>query len=400
MKEIKDIVAAYDRAVLAGLKTALATVVHVEGSSYRRPGARMLVTETGEITGAISGGCLEGDALRKARLVINQHKALLVTYDTMDDDDAKLGVGLGCNGIIHILIEPISEENHQNPIHKLKDFLSKRQEAVLITLFCLMDRHAAQPGTCLLLKSGGNITGRIPYPELEASLMLEASQVLDSRASQVYNYLDGDRVLTAFLEYLQPSISLIIAGAGNDIKPLVEMASILAWETTVIDGRQNYATTDRFPKASQVFHAKANQVLERIDIDRQTVFLLMTHNYHYDLAVLKDLLQGEFTYTGVLGPKKKIDRMLDDLAQEGILPDTFQKMNLFGPIGLDIGAETSEEIALSILAEIKAVFSKKEGRYLRDKANTIHPRHPLSEIPNSSLSPDNLLVCSLDPQTK
>lgn len=141
MKEIQEIVRAYDEAQKANKKTALATVVHVEGSSYRRPGARMLVTEDGELTGAISGGCLEGDALRKARLVMVQQKSLLVTYDTTDDDDAKLGVGLGCNGIIHILIEPIHPEQQTNPIQLLKAILTDRQNAVLVTLFSLADRH-------------------------------------------------------------------------------------------------------------------------------------------------------------------------------------------------------------------------------------------------------------------
>src|ERR1700744_6517091 len=119
MKEIIDIVTAYEQAVEQGKKTALATVVLVEGSAYRRAGARMLITEDGQLTGAISGGCLEGDALRKARMVILQQEPLLVTYDTMDDDDAKLGVGLGCNGIIHILIEPI-HDMQSNPIMLLR----------------------------------------------------------------------------------------------------------------------------------------------------------------------------------------------------------------------------------------------------------------------------------------
>lgn len=400
MKEIRDIVTAYEKARQEGLKTALATVVQVEGSSYRRPGARMLVTEAGQITGAISGGCLEGDALRKARLVINQHKALLVTYDTMEDDDAKLGVGLGCNGIIHILIEPIADENPENPIFKLKDLLSSRQEAVLITLFCLPDRHAAQPGTCLLLKSGQQKNGYIPYPELESSLLKVAREVLESSISQVNNYLEGDRILTAFLEYLQPTVSLVIVGAGNDIQPLVEMAGILAWETTVIDGRRNYATRERFPAANRVLIAKPEQILTQVEVDRQTVFLLMTHNYHYDLAVLKELLRVPVSYVGILGPKKKMTRMLEDLSEEGLRPTPEQEACLFGPVGLDIGAETSEEIALSVLAEIKAVMSRKEGKYLRDKQQTIHPRHPLSESPKSSLHQENMLQCDLIPQTK
>src|ERR1700753_4022433 len=130
MKEIRDILRAYDLAQSEGKRSALATVVHVEGSSYRRAGARMLITDDGQLTGAISGGCLEGDALRKARLVMTQAKPMLATYDNTDDDDAKFGVGLGCNGVIHILIEPIFPEKHDNPIVLFKQFLSKRESAV------------------------------------------------------------------------------------------------------------------------------------------------------------------------------------------------------------------------------------------------------------------------------
>src|SRR6202012_552907 len=156
MKEIIDIVAAYDEAVKSGKKTALATVVLVEGSAYRKAGARMLITEDGQLTGAISGGCLEGDALRKARMVILQQEPLLVTYDTMDDDDAKLGVGLGCNGIIHILIEPINDKQ-TNPITLLKKVIALRGYAVLVTLFSIEDRKAPQPGSCLCLAGGQTI---------------------------------------------------------------------------------------------------------------------------------------------------------------------------------------------------------------------------------------------------
>src|ERR1700748_905645 len=139
MKEITDIVAAYEKAVKQKKKAALATVVLVEGSAYRRAGARMLITEDGQLTGAISGGCLEGDALRKARMVILQQEPMLVTYDTMDDDDAKLGVGLGCNGIIHILIEPINNEQ-TNPISLLEAVISSRGYAVLVTVFSIENR--------------------------------------------------------------------------------------------------------------------------------------------------------------------------------------------------------------------------------------------------------------------
>ena len=162
MKEIRDILKAFDEAQKLGKQTALATVVHVDGSSYRRPGARMLIEDDGQLTGAISGGCLEGDALRKALLVMNEKRSRLVTYDTMDDDDAKFGVGLGCNGIIQVLIEPIDAANPNNPIQYLKVINEKRQKAVLITLFSLQDKKDPQYGTCLLLKEDGNVLDHAP----------------------------------------------------------------------------------------------------------------------------------------------------------------------------------------------------------------------------------------------
>src|SRR5438309_2300407 len=150
MKERNDIIQAYDKAVLNGRRTALATVVKVVGSSYRRPGARMLVTEDGEITGAISGGCLEGDALRKAMLALMQQENKLVIYDTTDEDDAKLGVQLGCNGIVSILFEPINNEDANHPVNLLKKAVQDRKNAVLVTLFN-KDKYAAQTGTCCFI---------------------------------------------------------------------------------------------------------------------------------------------------------------------------------------------------------------------------------------------------------
>src|SRR5215204_4228054 len=135
MKEIRDIIKAFDEAEKLGKQTALATVVHVEGSSYRRPGARMLITEDGQLTGAISGGCLEGDALRKALYVMSEQRAMVVTYDTTDEDDARVGVGLGCNGIIRILIEPVVEEDINHPLAMLQTAIEKRAPAVMITVF-------------------------------------------------------------------------------------------------------------------------------------------------------------------------------------------------------------------------------------------------------------------------
>ena len=374
MKEINNIIKAFEEAQKQGRQTALATVVHVDGSSYRRPGARMLVTDEGQLTGAISGGCLEGDALRKALLVLNQQKTMLVTYDTMDEDDAKLGVGLGCNGIIQVLIEPIDITNPNNPIELLRGVIGKRQKSVLTTLFSLQNRKEEQPGTCLLLKEDGMVDTINDKYAFKGILLEDAKKAMAAQTSSFKNYISEKQNITAFIEFVKPPVSLIVIGAGNDVMPLVDMANILGWETSIVDGRANYARPERFVSACQVLVSKPENVLEQITIDEQTVFVLMTHNYNYDLAMLKALIKRNVVYVGSLGPKKKSDRMLDELREEGIHVNDEQLKNIYGPSGLDIGAETPEEIALSILSEIKAVLSGRGGESLRRNADAIHQR--------------------------
>jgi len=372
MKEIKDIVKAYEEAVHQNKHAALATVVHVEGSSYRRPGARMLITEDGSLTGAISGGCLEGDALRKALLVMAENRTMLVTYDTNDEDDAKLGLGLGCNGIIQVLIEPINKQDPINPIQLLKASTEKRQQTVLITLFSLEDRKAQQPGTCLLFYKNGIFIAN--HPTLQDVLLTDAKNALENKTTSFKNYITSTENITAFIEHIKPAISLVIVGAGNDVMPLAEMAAILGWEITIVDGRANYAKTERFPSACQVLVSKPEDVLKQLTIDEQTVFALMTHNYNYDMAMLKELVSRNVVYIGLLGPKKKRDRIIDELKDNGLTLTEEQLATIHGPVGLDIGAETSEEIALSIVAEIKTVLSGKKGEQLKDSRDTIHSR--------------------------
>jgi xanthine dehydrogenase accessory factor len=372
MKEIRDILKAYNEATNAGKQTALATVVHVEGSSYRRPGARMLIEDDGLLTGAISGGCLEGDALRKALMVMSERKSRLVTYDTMDDDDAKFGVGLGCNGIIQVLIEPIDGNDPNNPLQYLRSINEKRQAGVLVTLFSLKDKKDPQYGTCLLLKEDGSVFDNSPV--LKDVLLADASEALTTQVSSFKNYISDDHDLTAFIEMIRPPVSVIIIGAGNDVIPVADMADILGWETTVIDGRPNYARKERFASACQVLVAKPERALEQLVIDEYTVFLLMTHNYNYDKAMLVQLLQKNVSYIGMLGPMKKRERILNELKDEGISFSEQQLSNLHSPVGLDIGAESSEEIALSILSEIKAMFANKDVQSLRKIKEVIHPR--------------------------
>lgn len=376
-KEIADIIIAFREAQRQGRQTALATVVHVEGSSYRMPGARMLVEDNGSMTGAISGGCLEGDALRKALLAINQKQNKLVTYNTLDEDDVTVGVQLGCNGIVHILFEPVDPNYPDNPIALLEKCTQQRRNAVVATLFSLKNYHGLQPGTCFF-SDGQTIRQNISNKDLTNELKSDAATVLDSRSSLLRQYADHE--LAAFVELMQPPVSLVIVGAGNDALPMVEMATILGWQTTVVDGRPTHANKQRFPAVHQLIAGKPVDVINQIEIDDRTVFILMTHNYNYDLAMLELLLKKHCIYIGTLGPKKRLNRMLTELEDKGFVISNEQKAMLYGPTGLDIGAEAAEEIALSILAEIKAVLSKRSGTFLRDRKVAIHAD---SSIPSS-----------------
>jgi xanthine/CO dehydrogenase XdhC/CoxF family maturation factor len=370
MKEIRDIIAAFDVAQSAGKQTALATVVHVEGSSYRKEGARMLITEDGELTGAISGGCLEGDALRKALFVMQEKKAKLVVYDTSNEDDIEVGYQLGCNGIIHVLIEPINEDDSIHPISLLREAITVRGGAIIVTLFS-MKLGVSQKGTCLLLKENGIFLETVNDKFLLAQLMADATMALEAKKSAINNYIDQENEVTAFVNFVKPQATLVLVGAGNDAIPLVKMGEVLGWKVLVVDGRANYANKKRFSSGCQVMVSKAEEIFSGIDIDEQTMFVLMTHNYNYDLAVLRQLINKNVSYIGILGSRAKFTRMVDELSSEGVnIENTLSK--IYSPVGLDIGAENPEEIALSIVSEVQAILSGRSLVHLR-QLNSLMP---------------------------
>jgi xanthine/CO dehydrogenase XdhC/CoxF family maturation factor len=371
MKEIRDILRRADSLAEGQSRMVLATVVRLEGSSYRRPGARMLVSEKGEITGAISGGCLEGDALEKALLVMNQGRPRIVTYDTMDDDDP-FGAGLGCNGILHVLMEPLTGREEGNALGLLHHAGLVRQPAVLATLFSLEDRKGPQAGTCLLLNGKGGWMGGLPGKSLESDVKTEMEKSMRSKRSAFTGFHTADGRTEAFIEYLPPPVSLVVVGAGNDAFPLVDMAERLGWETTVVDGRASHARPERFASGCRVMVSKPEQVLDGIDTDDRTAFVLLTHNYEYDKAVMRALLNRQVGYLGMLGPNKKCRRMLEELKREGETLSTEFLNRLYAPVGLDIGAEGPEEIAVSILAGICAAMTDRSGGHLRGTEGPIH----------------------------
>ena len=241
----------------------------------------------------------------------------------------------------------------------------------------MSDKKAPQYGSCYLFTEKEETIGSLPVLSKDV-IEEETRQVIGQRKSSFKKYQIDQQEMIVFTELIQPPVSLIVVGAGNDVIPVVKMAEMLGWQSTVLDGRPMYASRERFPMPScQVFHSKADQILERVQIDARTVFVLMSHNYNYDLAVLKVLLNHPITYIGVLGPHKKMKMMMDELAENGIELTDKQKEAIHGPVGLHIGAETAEEIAVSIIAEIQAKLTSTDTRPLKEKQDAIHRRADL-----------------------
>ncbi|WP_034919921.1 XdhC family protein [Gillisia sp. CAL575] len=374
MRELEFIIAQYENLSSQGTGCVLATVVHVEGSSYRRAGARMLVDEFGNITGAISGGCLEGDALRKALHALHQQKNKLITYDTSDDDDAIIGAQLGCNGIIQVLFEPLDYGDVLNPCELLKAIVAQKHALTIIVQFNL-DRSKDQAGTILLIDKNLKYSGKKPEKELLDLILEQAQLTLQNKRSHFAEFTIHEETQHLFIQNYQPPVKLIIVGAGNDAQILAQQGELLGWEVIVTDGRPTHANKERFTSSCQIIVTKPEQTLENIEIDQRSCFVLMSHNYKYDLAVLKLLLaEDQIPYIGILGPMKKYQRMQNDLNTEGFYISEEFKKRMHAPIGLEIGAETPAEIGLSILAEIQSVLTHTSARPLRERSEPIHEK--------------------------
>ena len=203
--------------------------------------------------------------------------------------------------------------------------------------------------------------------------MADMRTVLAADNSSIKTYVNKNIELTAFVNIIKPQIALILIGAGNDAIPIVKMGELLGWKVTVADGRPDYANKKRFSSGCQVVVTKPEKIFSCLDLDSQTIFVLMTHNYNYDLAMLRQLLQLDVRYIGILGSRGKISRMVEELINEGI--DVEKKLSkIYSPVGIDIGAESPEEIALSIVSEIQSVLSGHPVKHLRFQDNPVHPR--------------------------
>ncbi|MBK8702630.1 MAG: XdhC family protein [Saprospiraceae bacterium] len=362
MKEITTIVDTYRQMESDGENAALLTVVHVEGSSYRRIGARMLVSETGRWVGGISGGCLEGDALRKAKHAILQARPHVVTYDTREEEDRPIGIGLGCNGRIDVLISPLQADKAHHLVNLLAAACCSRQAHVLVTVTGVAGAmDGITPGDTWLFDHTGLPDQSLP-PALTAVLSAAVTEVAQS-GNSAYRTFEG---LEALVEVLLPPIQVVMCGGNYDIAPFVDLNRLLGWRPVVVANLQK--VNPEYIAYAETLHQQGQPLPA---YDPRTAIVLMAHDYATDLANLRSALETQAPYIALLGPRKRADKMLAALAAEGI--DTKpQAHRLHYPAGLDIGATTPETIALSIAAEITAHFSGRQGGFLRDRPGSIY----------------------------
>jgi xanthine dehydrogenase accessory factor len=347
----------------------LATVVRVRGSSYRSPGARMLITSDGRWVGSISGGCLEGDALRKARQVMNDQKPMTVTYDTSEESNQNLGISLGCNGIIDVLIEPLDGGSQSNPVLFFKEFNELQEPVGLATIF-----SENEIGEKFLITEQGINRHHFSNENLNVLVNNDLQDVFNSKRSEARSYLVNGIHYDMFIELIQPSINLIIFGGGADARPVSQLAKALGWKVEVTDECVAHIAPAFFPDADKLSLCHREFIDRDFIITPYTACLLMSHNYEYDRDVLKKLLRSPAHYIGIMGPRKRVDKMEAEFNKEGFSFSSEDNSRIHAPVGLDIGAEASHEIAVSIVAEIQSKFSSRPGGFLKNRIGTIHQR--------------------------
>jgi len=303
-------------------KSALATVVEVKGSAYRRPGARMLLTLDGRGAGVINGGCLDADLHTRAQMVMESGVAQLACYDTTSSQDIVFGLGLGCRGVVKILIEP--GEN--------LDWLVQNETVAVV------------------------FEGQLGSRRFNTQAV-ERPQIMETNWGR------------AFVERLEPPQVLLIFGAGADVVPLEIMSRTLGWNVQIIDLRAPNPARPVF--VSSTFMAP--EYLGELAIPDNAACVIMTHNFLHDLELLKRVLPSSAAYIGILGPRRRTDELLEQLGSDTLWPGIAsmeqQLSRLFAPVGLDLGAETPEEIALAIVAEIQKVKRGKTAGSLREQGS-------------------------------
>ncbi|MGH8502422.1 MAG: XdhC family protein [Gammaproteobacteria bacterium] len=343
---LRTLVSAYRTLKNAQRPFVLATVVETLGSTYRKAGARMLITEDGEFHGIIGGGCFEGDLLERARRVFAGGHPDLVFYDMRAPEDELWGLGLGCNGAVRLLLERLDAAQGFDPLPIMESCLNRRERGVLATV-CARNGVDDAVGRHVFVQDSEGLSRHWP-----AWLMDGARRVQQTKAPVLAEHRAGRGVVTVFYDWLQSPPHLLIIGAGPDAVPLANLARALDWEVTVVDHRGAYADARRFAAADRVLTTAPEALVERVEIDTVDAAVLMTHNIGYDERFLRALAGTAIGYIGLLGPAARRDRLLSKLGPAAAA----LRDRVSGPVGLDIGARLPEEIGLAIMAELIAHF--------------------------------------------
>lgn len=362
MKELFDLIVARRQAT--HVPYALATVLRVEGSSYRRPGARMLINVHGRVAGSISGGCLEKAVIAEGQRAILENAPRILMFDTTDQDDLTFGASLGCQGKIWIGVEVLPANRAWNLESIAMDVRERREPVILAT-------RIVEQGSMVRFEAAA-----FPSSGTDAAL-------LDLPKSRKPRFVRDDSGNGLLMEWLAPPLSLWLFGAGPDVTPMIQLACGLGHEVTVVDRRPEFAVAQNFPGA-RVVAAKPHELGNKLQSDDRTAAVLMNHHYDTDRDMLAALVPFNLPYIAMLGPKRRTQRILEELSAEGHNVSSVNEA-LHGPAGLDIGSETPEEIALAILAEMQAALAHREGGKLRQRQAPIHAE-PRSIVPWSILA--------------
>ncbi len=367
MKEIKSIIKLYESYKPLNERAAIAQVVSVEESSYRREGARMIVFESGVFEGGISGGCLEGDALQKSQIAILKQQPSVVTYDTSKDKE--IGIGLGCNGVINVLISPITSK--ASIIDILKKCAAHRREHIIATITAFEDKAVdIQLGTSYYYDTASKVLHDCENDTLKTYILDKVEDVLQRKKSKTYQF-DTEKIRARiFIEFIPPQFHLAIYGDNYDVYPMIAFANVLDWDVSLVGNIQKLKK-EKLKTVTNLFHKDTD---ERPEIDTRTAAVLMAHDYKTDCENMKVLLESNTPYIASLGPRKRFEKMLTTFKEKGLAISEENQKRIFAPCGLEIGATTPEEIATSIFGEILSVFSKNKGGMLRHKIGPIHDR--------------------------
>jgi xanthine/CO dehydrogenase XdhC/CoxF family maturation factor len=331
----------------------------------------MVVRVDGSTVGIVSGGCLETDLAEQARKVHETGIPKVVTYDTRADDDAAWGLGLGCNGLIDVLLEPLNPEQARAVGGLLVSALRSESRSLFATVIGAPENESDAPaiGAHAVFGNGSvETTG-----DWGNGLVLADAQTMNDEALTAGRrglVSEFGNVQVAF-EVVTPTIRLVICGSGPDAVPLVRFATQLGWDVIVVDHRPvAHAPVERFPGATVSECADSLRLGKYVELTSRTAAVVMSHHYARDLEYVRSLLDAGVAYIGILGPRARTERMFGEMAsQSGSSP---RQDTVFGPIGLDIGGDGPDAIALSVISEVSAVISGRNGGHLRDRNAPLH----------------------------